>query len=407
MPSQLVSSSGCCQPCDSEPVVVNIPGPQGAAGANGTNGTNGIDSFTYTTAAFFVPALGASVVVAVDNTEFLPESVAGQFFVSVQGLGYMQVTSVDGLLLTLQNPAAGVLGIANAVPTTLIPSGSLITLAGAVGPQGPAGAAGGASSAGTYIVRTPDASIPSATALDSLSAGYLKTQGSGGFGAVSTVATVPVGDISGVLSVAKGGTNLSSTPTNGQLLIGNGSGFTLAQLTAGSNVTITPGAGTITIAATAPASTFSYVTFTRRVTGTPGSGAPDIGASLTKNPFSLTDFPSGSWNGIDTASGFTASTGRFTAALSGYYRIDVALMLSAYTGTASSVSFRIRKNGVTDIGPTNSQSTNSTSISGPFFIQYIDQASAGDYYEILVTTGSLNGYYVREGASFSIQRIQA
>jgi hypothetical protein len=354
-----------------------------------------------------VPALGASVVVPVLNASFLPESVAGQFFVSVQGCGYLQVTDVTGLNVTLQNPAAGVLSIPNAVPTTLIPSGSLVTLAGAVGPQGPAGAAGGASSAGTYIVRTPDVSIPSATALDSLSAGYLKTQGSGGFGAVSTVATVPVGDISGVLPVAKGGTNLSSTPTNGQLLIGNGSGFTLASLTAGSNVTITPGAGTITIAATAPASTFSYVTFTRRVTGTPGSGAPDIGASLTKNPFSLTDFPSGSWNGIDTASGFTASTGRFTAALSGYYRIDVALMLSAYTGTASSVSFRIRKNGVTDIGPTNSQSTNSTSISGPFFIQYIDQASAGDYYEILVTTGSLNGYYVREGASFSIQRIQA
>ena len=407
MPSQLVSSSGCCQPCDSEPVVVNIPGPQGAAGANGTNGTNGIDSFTYTTASFFVPALGASVVVSVSNASFLPESVAGQFFVSVQGCGYLQVTDVTGLNVTLRNPAAGVLSIPNAIPTTLIPAGSLITLAGAVGPQGPAGAAGGASSAGTYIVRTPDASIPSATALNSLSAGYLKTQGSGGFGAVSTVASVPVAEISGVLPIAKGGTNLSSTPTNGQLLIGNGSGYTLASLTAGSNVTITPGAGTITIAATTAGSSFNYVTFTRRVSGTVGAGAPDVGASLTKNPFSSTDFPSGSWTGIDTASGFTAATGRFTAALSGYYRIDVALMLSAFTGTASFVSFKIRKNGVTDIGPTNSQSTNSTSLSGPFFIQYIDQASAGDYYEVLVTTGSTNGYYVREGASFSIQRIQA
>jgi hypothetical protein len=386
---------------------VNIPGPQGAAGANGTNGTNGIDSFTYTTASFFVPALGASVVVAVDNTEFLPESVAGQFFVSVQGLGYMQVTSVDGLLLTLQNPAAGVLGIANAVPTTLIPSGSLITLAGAVGPQGPAGAAGGASSAGTYIVRTPDASIPSATALDSLSAGYLKTQGSGGFGAVSTVATVPVGDISGVLSVAKGGTNLSATPTNGQLLIGNGTGYTLASLTAGSNITITPGAGTISIAATGAAAAFVYETFTRRVSGTVGAGAPQINPSLTKNPFSLTEFPSGSWTGIDTASRFTAATGRFTAALAGYYRIDVALMLSADTGTSSTVSFKIRKNGTTDIGPANIQTTNSTSLVGPFFIQYIDQASASDYYEVLVTTSALNTYYIREGASFSIQRIQA
>ena len=36
--------------------------------------------------------------------------------------------------------------------------------------------------------------------------------------------------------------------SNGQLLIGNGSGYTLSTLTAGSNITITEGSGTITIA---------------------------------------------------------------------------------------------------------------------------------------------------------------
>jgi len=407
MPSQLVSSTGCCQPCDTVPVVVNVPGPQGAAGTNGTNGANGENAFSYTTASFVVPTFGASVVVAVANTSFLPESVAGQFFVSVQGCGYLQVTSVDGLLVTLQNPLAGVLGIPNAIPTTVIPIGSLITLSGAIGATGAAGVAGGASSAATYIVRTPDASVPSATALNSFLSGYLKTQGSSGSGFLSTVATVPVGDISGVLPVAKGGTNLSTIPTNGQLLIGNGAGYTLASLTAGSNITITPGAGTISIAATGAAAAFVYETFTRRVSGTVGAGAPQIGPSLTKNPFSLTEFPSGSWTGIDTASRFTAATGRFTAALAGYYRIDVALMLSADTGTSSTVSFKIRKNGTTDIGPANIQTTNSTSLVGPFFIQYIDQASASDYYEVLVTTSALNTYYIREGASFSIQRIQA
>jgi hypothetical protein len=55
---------------------------------------------------------------------------------------------------------------------------------------------------------------------------------------------------SGLLGVANGGTGLSSAPTNGQLLIGNGSGYTLAGLTAGSGITITPGSGAITIAAT-------------------------------------------------------------------------------------------------------------------------------------------------------------
>ena len=385
------------------PVIVNIPGPRGAAGTNGTNGTNGVNSFSVTTASFFVPALGASVVVPVLNASFLPESVAGQFFVSVQGCGYLQVTDVTGLNVTLQNPAAGVLSIPNAVPTTLIPSGSLVTLAGAVGPQGPAGAAGGASSAGTYIVRTPDVSIPSATALDSLSAGYLKTQGSGGSGAVSTVASVPVGDISGVLPIAKGGTNLSATPTNGQLLIGNGSGFTLAQLTAGSNVTITPSAGGITIAATTGGSAFNYVTFTRRVTGT-GASAPNIvGPTGGSNPYSTTTYGSASYAGLDSASGFTASSGRFTVPYTGYYRIDAYFNLVADTTTAS-VNLYIRKNG-SNVLASKAFNVNSSGYH-PISLMYIDQASAvTDYYEIIV--GTTQTLIVDSGSSFSIQRIQA
>lgn len=53
----------------------------------------------------------------------------------------------------------------------------------------------------------------------------------------------------GQLSVARGGTGLGTTPTNGQLLIGNGTNYTLATLTAGSGVSITNGSGSITIAA--------------------------------------------------------------------------------------------------------------------------------------------------------------
>ena len=402
MPSQLVSSSGCCQPCDSEPVVVNIPGPQGAAGTNGTNGTNGIDSFTYTTAAFFVPALGASVVVAVDNTEFLPESVAGQFFVSIQGLGYMQVTSVDGLLLTLQNPAAGVLGIANAVPTTLIPSGSLITLAGAIGPTGAAGVSGGAPVGASYICRTADATLTNETALDSLTSGYMKTAGSGGAGVVSTVATVPVGDISGTLPIAKGGTNLTTVPSNGQLLIGNGTGYTVAGLTAGSGITITPGAGTISIASTA-ATAFSYVTFTRRVTGLGAANAPNVSPTSASNPYSTSVYTTASYAGLDSASGFTASSGRFTVPYTGYYRIDAYFNLDAVSTTAT-VSVIIRKNGSDVLVSKSFNVTNSGY--HPISLVYIDQATAlTDYYEVLV--GTDHNLYVDQGSSFSIQRIQA
>ena len=402
MPSQLISSSGCCQPCDSEPIVVNTPGPQGAAGTNGTNGTNGLNAFTYTTAAFSVPSFGSSVVVSVDNYEFLPESVAGQFFVSVQGCGYLQVTSVDGLLVTLQNPLAGVLGVPNAIPTTVIPLGSLITLSGAIGATGAAGVAGGAPSAGTYILRVPDAALASATALNSFSSGYLKTQGSAGSGSLSTVATVPVGDISGTLPVANGGTNVATVPTNGQLLIGNGTGYTLASLTAGSNVTITPGAGTISIASTASGSSFNYVTFTRRLTGN-----NLIASGATKNPFSLGDFPSGSWAGIDTASGFTAATGRFTVPYTGYYQINAVFNLIGSSGTASVIVF-LRKLGSNIFQTQEFNVTNASPQSLiPVSFSYIDQAAAvTDYYDILIQTTGF-GVNVATGSSLSVQRIQA
>jgi hypothetical protein len=59
------------------------------------------------------------------------------------------------------------------------------------------------------------------------------------------------------LPIANGGTGLTTTPTNGQLDIGNGTGFTRAALTAGSNITITNGAGSITIASTGGGSTTS------------------------------------------------------------------------------------------------------------------------------------------------------
>jgi len=400
MPSQLVSSSGCCQPCDSEPVVVNIPGPQGAAGANGTNGTNGIDSFSYTTAQFFVPALGSSVVVPLSGTSFLPESVAGQFFVSIQGVGYMQVTDVTGLNVTLKNPASGVLGIPNAVPTTSIPSGSLVTLAGAIGPQGAAGVSGGAPLDRSYIIRTDPGVLTNATVLDSLAAGYMKTAGSGGAGVVSTVATVPVGDISGTLPIAKGGTNLTTAPAN-KILVGDGAAYLQKEIVGTAPIVVTNSAGNITLSAPSIVP-FSYVTFTRRLTGD-----NLIASGTTKNPFSLTDFPSGSWANLDPSSGFVAATGRFVVPYTGYYKIEGLFNLLADTNTAQVIVF-LRKLGSNIFQTLSFNVSASTSQSlPPVSFSYIDQASVvGDYYDILIqTTG--HDVSVKTGSSFSVQRIQA
>jgi len=52
----------------------------------------------------------------------------------------------------------------------------------------------------------------------------------------------------GITPVTSGGTGLSTIPSYGQLLIVNGTGYTLRTLTAGTGITVTNGSGTITVA---------------------------------------------------------------------------------------------------------------------------------------------------------------
>jgi hypothetical protein len=54
----------------------------------------------------------------------------------------------------------------------------------------------------------------------------------------------------GITPVINGGTGLGTIPTNGQLLIGNGAGYTLNTLGFGAGISVTNGTGTITVANT-------------------------------------------------------------------------------------------------------------------------------------------------------------
>jgi len=102
---------------------------------------------------------------------------------------------------------------------------------------------------GTTWVAGP---IPSSSAVTSFSAG---TTG-------LTPSSTSTGNITlaGTLGVANGGTG-QTTYTNGQLLIGNTTGNTLAKstLTAGLGITITNGSGSITIAATSTGGAQDYI----------------------------------------------------------------------------------------------------------------------------------------------------
>jgi hypothetical protein len=142
---------------------------------------------------------------------------------------------------------------------------------------------------------------------------------SGSYTGITGVGTLTAGTWNGsTIGVAYGGTGLTATPTNGQLAIGNGSGYTLANLTAGTNVSISNTSGGITISATpAAGGTVTSVAMTvpsfLSVTGSPitTSGSLDVTLSGTALPVAnggsgattLTGYISG--NGT---SAFTAST---------------------------------------------------------------------------------------------------
>lgn len=67
--------------------------------------------------------------------------------------------------------------------------------------------------------------------------------------------------VTGTLGIANGGNGLTTTPANGALDIGNGTGFTRTTLTAGSGVTITNGSGSITISSSGGVSKGTAIAF--------------------------------------------------------------------------------------------------------------------------------------------------
>jgi hypothetical protein len=83
---------------------------------------------------------------------------------------------------------------------------------------------------------------------------FVVTDGSGNLSAGPTLGTIGslASSLTGQVGVANGGTGIdASTVSNGQILIGHdaNNNFSLASLSAGSGISITPGAGSITIAA--------------------------------------------------------------------------------------------------------------------------------------------------------------
>jgi len=165
---------------------------------------------------------------------------------------------------------------------------------------------------------------------------------SGSYTGITGVGTLTAGTWNGTaIGVAYGGTGLTATPTNGQLAIGNGTGYSLATLTAGTNVSISNTAGGITISATPAAG--------GTVQSVDGSGGT-TGLTLTGGPITVTGTLTLGGT-LNVANGGTGAT-----TLSGY--------LFGNGTSAVSASTTIPNTAITGLGTMSTQSAGAVAITG-------------------------------------------
>ena len=183
------------------------------------------------------------------------------------------------------------------------------------------------------------------TNASNISSGTLATgRISGSYTGITGVGTLTAGTWNGTaIGVGYGGTGLTATPSNGQLAIGNGTGYTLANLTAGTNVSISNTAGGITISATpAAGGTVTSVAMTvpsfLSVTGSPITTSGTLAVSL-------------SGTALPVANGGTGAT-----TLSGY--------LFGNGTSAVSASTTIPSTAITGLGTMSTQSAGAVAITG-------------------------------------------
>jgi hypothetical protein len=163
------------------------------------------------------------------------------------------------------------------------------------------------------------------------------------------------------LAVAYGGTGLNAAPTNGQIDIGNGTGFTRTTLSAGSGISIANGAGTISL--TALAGTISGTTLASNV----------VSSSLT----GVGTITSGTWSGTTIS---VANGGTGTISLTGVLKGNGN---SAFTAATEGTDFSFVREVNDELTVTADQYTTSTGItpatgivSAVFTLTYIPNAKS-------------------------------
>lgn len=336
----------CCQeePC-CDPVVENVPGPQGDDGAAGADGTDGVNAFTLLDGGFTMPnrqdqALPHTVVTSVDDNTWIGLDQV----LYIQSAGYMKAVAinVNGTGITLENLADSSTGAYpdNAAPTTAISDQSKVSPGGIQGPEGTA-------PAGVLLAANNLNDVANAAASrTNLGLGTMAQQN-------ANAVAITGGSITGItdLAVADGGTgagtalaafnNLSPLTTRGDLLTRDATNNVRKGLGAIDTVLSSDGTDPQWSKVTSAMLDTSVGSITAPFQAHKNGSNQAIAAINTQITFGTESFDaSGVWN---------SGTSVFTAPSTGKYRFNLAIYWSTVSAN-SPFTVALYKNGGPGVG---------------------------------------------------------
>lgn len=224
--------------------------------------------------------------------------------------GNLVTSGAFAVTFTLSNTTNVTLPTSGTLITNTVATLSSLTSVGTIGTGVWQGTAVGAGFGGTGIASYAVGDILYASASTTLSkladVATGKVLCSGGVTTAPSWCTFTITNATGTLGIANGGTGLTTTPTDGQLLVGKTAtnAYVQATLTGTANrVTVTNGSGTITLATPQDIAIASAVQFGRLGLG----GGPDATAALyaqgVRKVYYLDDGNSGTAKTIDLSTG--------------------------------------------------------------------------------------------------------
>ncbi len=207
---------------------------------------------------------------------------------------------------------------------------------------------------------------------------------------------MPVGDISGTLPIAKGGTNLTTAPAN-KIPVGDGTTYLQKEIVGTAPIVVTNSAGNITLSApsiTAPMTReFAYITGSIANLINSGERQLFIGTALGQPAVNA------QWN---------PAAGEYTALNTGYFKITACIHAEG-NGAKSNIQIRLKKNGslINETNLVDLESSASTEKTAPIVLTHIEKVTTSntDVFELFGYIQDIHNVNILQYSSLAIERI--